>query len=73
MYDFHQNFIEKHLDAELLFTDTDSLTYEIKLEDVCEEFYKNKHSFDLSNYLKDSKFFDLINNKVIVKMKDVFE
>ena len=73
MYDFHQNFIEKDLDAELLFTDIDSLTYEIKLEDVCEEFYKNKHSFDLSNYLKDSKFFDLINNKVIVKMKDVFE
>ena len=30
MYDFHYNFIEKHLNAELLFTDTDNLTYEIK-------------------------------------------
>ena len=29
MYDFHYNFIKKHFDAELLFTDTDSLTYEI--------------------------------------------
>ena len=26
MYDFHCNFIKKHFDAELLFTDTDSLT-----------------------------------------------
>ena len=27
MYDFNHNFIKKHFDAELLFTDTDSLTY----------------------------------------------
>ena len=36
MYDFHQNFIKKNFDAELSFTDTDSLTYEIKSEDVYE-------------------------------------
>ena len=36
MYDFHYSFIKKHFDAELLFTDTDSLTYEIKSEDVYE-------------------------------------
>ena len=29
--------------------------------------------FDLSNYQKDLKFFDLTNNKVIGKMKDVSE
>ena len=34
MYDFHYNFIKKNFDAELLFTDTDSPTYEIKSENV---------------------------------------
>ena len=43
MYDFHNNFIKKHFDAKLLFTDTDSLTYEIKSEDVYEEFSKRKY------------------------------
>ena len=38
MYDFHYSFIKNHFDAELLFTDTDSLTYEIKSKDVYEEF-----------------------------------
>ena len=70
MYDFHYNFIKKHFDAELLFTDTDSLTYEIKSEDVYEEFFKHKHLFDFSNYPKDSKFFDKTNKKVIGIMKD---
>ena len=34
MYDFHDNFIKKYFDAQLLFTDTDSLTYETKSKDV---------------------------------------
>ena len=67
MYDFHYNFIRKNFDAELLFTDTDSLTYEIKSEDVYEEFFKQKHLFDFSNYPKDSKFFDPTNKTVIGK------
>ena len=45
MYDFHYNFIKKNFNAELLFTDTDSLTYEIKSENVYEEFYKWKDLF----------------------------
>ena len=39
MYDFYYNFIKKNFDAKLLFTDTSSLTYEIK-SDVYEEFFK---------------------------------
>ena len=57
-----------HFVAKLLFTDTDSLTYEIKLEDVYEEIFKHKHLFDFSNYPEDSKLFD--PTKVIDKMKD---
>ena len=36
IYDFHYGFIKTLFDAELLFTDTDSLSYEIKSQD----FYK---------------------------------
>ena len=56
----------------MLFTDTDSLTYEIKSKDVYEEFFKWKDLFDFSNYSKDSKFFNETNKKVIGKMKDEF-
>ena len=34
MYDFHYNFIKKNFSDKLLFTDTDSLAYEIKSENV---------------------------------------
>ena len=45
--------MKKHFDAELLFTDAYSLTYEVKSEDVYEEFFKHKHLFGFSNYPKD--------------------
>ena len=66
MYDFPYNFIIKIFDAKLLFTDTDSLTYEIKLEDVYEEFFKQKDLLDFSNYPKDSKFLMRIIKKLLV-------
>ena len=40
MYDVRYNFVKKNFNAELLFTDTDSLTYEIKSKNVYKEFYK---------------------------------
>ena len=69
MYDFHYNFIKKNFSAKLLLTDTDSLTYEIKSENVYKEFYKWKDLFDFSNYSKQSTFYDDTNNKVIGKTK----
>ena len=56
-----------------LLTDTDSLIYEIKTEDVYEDFYQDKNLFDFSGYPLDSNFFDPVNKKVIGKMKDEFK
>ena len=62
----------KEIDAELLFTDTYSLTYEIISEKVDEKFFNWTDLFDFSNYSKDSKFFNETNEKVIGKMKGEF-
>ena len=72
MYDFHYNYIKKKYGkkAKLLFTDTDSLTYEIEAKDVYKDFWKDKDRFDNSDYSKDSKYFDNTNKKVIGKIKD---
>ena len=57
----------------MLCTDSDTLAYEIKTDDVYEDFYDDKYLFDFSDYPRDSKFFDLVNKKVIDKMKDEFK
>ena len=72
MYEFHYKYIKNKFDAKLLFTDTDSLVYDIKTKDVYEDFYLDKDLFDLSDYPLHSKFFDPVNKKVIGKMKDEF-
>lgn len=56
--------------ARLLFTDTDSLTYEIEAEDVYKDFWKDQDKFDNSGYSKDSAYFDPRNKKVIGKFQD---
>ena len=70
MYEFHYKYIKSKSDAKLLLTDTDSLFYEMKTEDVYENFYQDKNLFDFSEYPLYSKFFDPVNKKVIGKMKD---
>ena len=73
MYEFHFNLIKIHFDAELLYTDTDSLTYKIKSEDVYEKVFKHKHLFKFSNFSKDSMFYDNQNEMVPGKMKDEYK
>ena len=73
MYEFHYKYIKSKSDAKLLFTDTDSLVYEIKAEVVYEDFYVDKNLFDFSDYPLDSKLFDPVNKKVIGKMKNRFK
>ena len=72
MYDFHYNYIKEKYNnkAKLLFTDTDSLTYEIEAEDVYRDFWNDKDRFDNSDYPENSPYFDKTNKKVIGKFKD---
>ena len=72
MYYFHYNYIkEKYGDkAKLLFTDTDSLTYEIETEDAYQDFWNDKDRFDNSDYPEDSPYFDKTNKKVMGKFED---
>src|SRR5678815_3512251 len=75
MYNFHYNYIKsKYGDrARLLFTDTDSLAYEIKTDDFYADIAPDIRSrFDTSDYLKDhlSGIETGINKKVIGKFKD---
>ena len=53
-----------------MFTDTDSSVYEIKTEDVYEDFYKDKVMFNFSDYSLNSRFFDPVNKKFIGKIKN---
>ena len=72
MYQFHYDYVLKTFDnVKLLFTDTDSLVYEIKDGNVYEQFFKDKHLlFDFSGYSKDSIYYDDSNKRVLGKMKD---
>ena len=73
MYDFHYGFIKPKYGkkAKLLFTDTDSLCYEIQTKNVYEDVYNDKDLFALSeiNYPRFEKYKDNINKKVIGKFK----
>ena len=57
-------------DVKLLFTDTDSLVYEIKDGNVYDQCFKDKQLFDFSGYPKDSVYYCDLNKKVLGKMKD---
>ena len=72
MYQFHYEYVLKTFNARLLFTDTDSLIYEIKGESFYEMCFKDRKLFDFSGYSKDSVYYDSSNKKVLSKMKDEF-
>ena len=66
---FIYNYIKDKYEnkATLLFTDTDSLTYEIQTDDVYQDFWYDKDRIDNSDYPENSLFFDKTNKKVIGK------
>ena len=52
------------------FTDTNSLMYEIKIEDVYEDFSNHIYMFNFSNYLIKSKCCYSSNKLVVGRMED---
>ena len=64
MYESHYNYIKNKYgnNSILLFTDTDSLMYEIKADDVYDDFSKDKEIFAFSNYSAKSKYYDDLDN-----------
>ena len=74
MYKFHYDYVSNNFDAKLLFTDTDSLGYEMNddSDSVYKKCFKDKHLFDFSRYPKESNYHDALNKKVLGKMKDEF-
>ena len=68
MYDFHYGYFKNKFNSRLLFTDTDSLVYEIKdKDDIYEKIYSDRGLFDFSDYSKDSNFMMLLIKKLLVK------
>ena len=72
MCKFHYDYVLNTFNAKLLFTDTDSLIYEIKYKNFYKQCFKDKELFDFSGYLKDSVYHDSSNKKLLGKMKDEF-
>ena len=69
MYEFYYDYIENKYgnNSRLLFTD--SSMYEIKTEDVYEDFNDDKEMLDFSNYSTKSKYYDNSKKLVLGKMK----
>ena len=72
MYDFHYNTMKaKYGDKlKLLFTDTDSLCYEVETDDIYEDMASQNTLYDFSEYPDDHKLYNQTNKKVIGKFKD---
>ena len=72
MYRFHYDVVKKKYGdrARLLFTDTDSLCYHVRTDDLYQEMKAESHLYDLSNFPESSPFYDDVNKKVLGKFKD---
>ena len=72
MYEFHYDYIKNKYDSKskLLFTENDSLMYEIKTDDAYEDFSINKEMFYFSSYSTKSKYYDDSHKLFIGKMKN---
>ena len=71
MYNFHYNtWLNQFSSSRLLFTDTDSLAYEVTGHDVYAGMALIKDEFDFSEYPKNHFLYSTDNMKVVDKFKD---
>lgn len=72
MYEFHYHYIQPKYGAkaQLLFTDTDSLCYQIQTADVYQDMQPDLAMFDTADYPSDHILHSNLNKKVTGKMKD---
>ena len=72
MYDFHYNDMKQKYasKAKLLFTDTDSLFYEVRTTDIYQDMLEDTNLFDTSEYRQDHPLYSTATKKVLGKMKD---
>lgn len=72
LYDFHYNFMKQKLGnlCKLLYTDTDSLIYDIKHDNIYKFMLENIEKFDTSNYPENDVRLPRKNKKIAGLMKD---
>jgi len=72
MYNFHYCVIKQKYgdNATLCFTDTDSLMYDIRTQDVYRDMGEDINLYDTSEYPSDHPIYSTLNKKVLGKIKD---
>ena len=73
LYKFHYDFMKKLYpgdSSQLLMTDTDSLLYEIKTNNLYSDIASYSYLFDFSNYPIDHPLFSSANKAILGKFKD---
>ena len=67
--EFHYKTMKHNFDCKLLYSDTDSLVYEVQTDNffVDIELKQLKEMFDFSNFLKNHQQYDETNAKVTIK------
>lgn len=72
VYDFWYNKIKKRYGekAQLCYTDTDSLIYEVETPNAYDDMKQNSEWYDFSDYPLDHPLYSATNKKVVGKFKD---
>ena len=72
MFRFYYENMKQWFRCELLYSDTDSLTYAVDCDDLYEELARAEVNteFDISNYLSNNPLYNTENHMVTLKFKD---